>query len=130
MKMLAEREEVLVTNYKRMFLERGDVTPADPLEFHLHHLVTYWSRLVGFCRLHPDHPETCVDGDLGACVKVGSDFADAIIDSASPIFESWSVYKQLADAVLHCRPVSLNDVESASTAFDQCLSAINYKPPG
>ena len=99
--MLAEREEQLIPNYKKMFLERGGVTPADPLEFHLNHLATYWSRLVGFCRLHPDHPEACVDGDLGACVKVGSDFADATIDPASPIFDCWCVYKQLADTVLH-----------------------------
>ena len=101
----------MIPRYEEMFAKRGGVTPTDPLKFHLYHLFLYWSRLVGFCRQVPDKPETAIDGDLGACVQVGSEFVHRLIDSRSPIFVLWQDYWKRAQAVLHDRPVTLHDVE-------------------
>ena len=126
---LAERVTALIPNYAEMFEERGRfTTPSDPLEFHLHHLARYWSRLVGFCKQTPSKPEGWIDGDLGACVAVGTEFADKLIEPNSPLFRLWQEYRTQTQAVLYVRPVSLEQVESASRAFDVCLAEIKYDP--
>ena len=68
---LSERVSDMIPRYEKLFAERGGITPADPLKFHLYHLARYWSRLVGFCRQDPSKPAGFIDGDLGACVQVG-----------------------------------------------------------
>ena len=125
---LEERIATLTSNYGRMFEERGRfATPSDPLEFHLHHLARYWSRLGGFCRQTPSKPEGWIDGDLGACVAVGTEFADKLIVKI-PNFQLWQEYQIQTHAVLHVRPVTLEQVESALRAFDACLAGMKYGP--
>ena len=120
----------MIPGYEQMFRERGEITPADPLEFHLYHLARYWSRLVGFCRQVPDKPETAIDTDLGACVAVGSEFANKLIQPSLPIYARWQDYWQRTQSVLRDRPVALEQVEGASRTFDDCLSELKYDPWG
>jgi hypothetical protein len=124
----AERVSVLIANYENLFAKRGGITPSDPLKFHLYHLARYWSRLVGFCRQVPEKPETMIDAELGACVAVGSEFAHKLIEPSAPIYESWQDYWRRTQAMLHDRPVTLEDVETASRAFNHCLSELKYDP--
>jgi hypothetical protein len=126
--MLAERTASMIPKYKQMFVDRGGVTPTDPIKFHFYHLALYWSRLVGFCRQNPEKPEVWIDGDLGACVQVGSDFANDLINANSPIYNSWKEYRQREQSILHKRPVSITEIESTSKSFDECLAALNYNP--
>ncbi|MBL9172363.1 MAG: hypothetical protein JNL10_02410 [Verrucomicrobiales bacterium] len=128
--LLAERVSAMISGYEEMFAERGGVTPTDPLKFHLYHLARYWSRLVGFCRETPLKPEGWIDGDLGACVQVGSEFAHKLIQPDSPIYGSWQEYWVQTQAVLHQRPVSIDAVEAASQAFDACSAGLKYDPWG
>jgi len=125
---LKQRTEQMIPGYRRMFEERGDVTPIDPLEFHLYHLALYWSRLVGFCRMTQSSPEGWIDGDMGACIEVGTRFANDVVDSQPRIRDRWNDYRMKVDEILYQRPVTLHDVEEASTLFDQCLASIEYNP--
>ena len=128
--MLAERVSTMVPAYEKLFAERGEITPSDPLEFHLYHLARYWSRLIGFCRQDPSKPAAFIDTDLGACVQVGSEFADKLIDPSSPIHEHWQHYWKRTQAMLKERPVTMEDVEAASRAFEDCLARLRYDPWG
>ena len=118
----------MIPGYEKMLAERGGITPSDPLEFHLYHLARYWSRLVGFCRQDPSKPEGWIDGDLGACVEVGSEFAHKLIGPDSPIYGRWQEYWAQTQAVLHKRPVTIEAVEAASQIFDACLVGLKYDP--
>jgi hypothetical protein len=126
--LLAERVSDMVLRYEELFSGRGGVTPTDPLEFHLYHLARYWSRLIGFCRQTPSKPEGWIDGDLGACVQVGSEFAHKLITPDSPIYKLWQDYWQQTQLVLRKRPVSIDAVEAASRAFDACVGELKYDP--
>jgi hypothetical protein len=125
---LSERVNALMPKYKEMFAERGGVTPSDPLEFHLNHLARYWSRLVGFCRQNPSRPEGFIESDLGSCIAVGSEFANELIGPTSPIHGRWQEYWKRTQAILHDRPVTIEDVEVASRIFDDCLAELKYDP--
>lgn len=125
---LSERVSGMIPHYEKRFAERGGSTPSDPLEFHLHHLARYWSRLIGFCRQSPSHPAACIDGDLGACVQVGSEFTNKMIEADSPIYGLWQDYWTQTQAVLHQRPVSIDAVEAAHRAFESCLAQLKYDP--
>jgi hypothetical protein len=129
-KLLAERVNAMVPGYEEMFAARGGVTPTDPLEFHLHHLARYWSRLVGFCRQIPSNPASCIDTDLGACVQVGSEFANKLIGPDSQIYALWQDYRAQTQDVLHRRPVTIEAVEAASQAYNACLNSLGYDPWG
>ena len=118
----------MIPQYEKRFAERGGLTPSDPLEFHLHHLARYWSRLLGFCRQDPSKPAAYIDGDLGACIQVGSEFTNKLIEADSPIYERWQDYWKQTQAVLHQRPVSIDAVESAHRAFEACLRELKYDP--
>lgn len=87
--MRPDRINELTRAYEESFAERGNITPGDPLEFHLYHLARYWSRLVGFCRHDPSSAESLVESDLGACVQLGSEFANAQIDPNCSIYKQW-----------------------------------------
>jgi hypothetical protein len=125
---LAERTRAMIPRYEQLFKERGGITPSDPLFFHLYHLSRYWIRLVGFCKRVPDKPETAIDSDYGACLAVASEFANKVIGVSSPVHELWQDCWRRTQAVLHERPVTLNDVEAASRSFDACLCRLNYDP--
>jgi hypothetical protein len=125
---LAERTRAMIPGYEQMFSERGGTTPSDPLQFHLYHLARYWSRLVGFCRQVPDKPEAFIDTDLGACVAVGSEFAHKLIEPSLGVYERWQDYWRRTQVILHDRPVTLEGVEAASRAFNDCLSELKYDP--
>ena len=127
-RLLTEKVKAMISGYEKMFSERGGITPSDPLQFHLFHLARYWSRLVGFCRQGPSKPEIFIDGDLGACVQVGSEFANKLIESDSPIYARWQEYWVQTEAVLYKRPVTIEAVEAASKTFDACLEALKYNP--
>jgi hypothetical protein len=127
---LAERIGAIIPGYEKLLAERGNITPSDPLEFHLYHLARYWSRLVGFCRQYPLKPEVCIDGDLGACVAVASEFAHKLIEPSSTIHRLWQDYWTHTQAILHDRPVTIEDVEAASRKFDECLAELRYDPWG
>jgi hypothetical protein len=126
--LLAERVSAMIPGYEEMFAERGRITPSDPLQFHLYHLARYWSRLVGFCRQDPSKPAAFIETDLGACVQVGSEFAHKLVGPDSPIFRLWQDYWRQAQGVLYERPVTIEAVESAARAFDECLSELKYDP--
>lgn len=126
--LLAERVSAMISGYQEMFAERGGVTPTDPLEFHLYHLARYWSRLVGFCRQTTSNPAGWTDGDLGACVQVGSEFAHKLIAPESPIYGLWQNYWAQTQSMLHKRPVTIDAVEAAARAFDACVIKLNYDP--
>ena len=128
--LLAERVSAMLSGYEEMFAKRGGVTPTDPLKFHLYHLARYWSRLVGFCRRTPTKPEGWIDGDLGACVQVGSEFAHKLIGPDSPIYGRWQDYWVQAQAMLHQRPVTIDAVEAAAQTFDACVADLKYDPWG
>jgi hypothetical protein len=123
-----ERVSAMIPRYEQLFAERSDVTPSDPLEFHLYHLARYWSRLVAFCRLDPSSTEARINSDLGACVAVGSEFTHKMIGQESPIYQQWQGCWKQTQAVLYERPVSIDDVEAASTAFKDCLAVLKYDP--
>jgi hypothetical protein len=125
---LEERARAMLPRYEKLFDGRGGITPSDPLQFHLFHLARYWSRLVGFCRQDPVKPEVFISSDLGACVKVGSDFAHKLVDQSSPIYGLWQNYWIRTQAALHERPVTIESVEAASRAFDQCLAELKFDP--
>jgi hypothetical protein len=118
----------MISDYEAMFAGRGGITPTDPLKFHLYHLARYWSRLIGFCRQNPSNPAEFIDGDLGACVQVGSEFANNLIASDSPIYPSWQSYWIQTQTVLHRRPVTIDSVEAAARAFDACVVQLKYDP--
>jgi len=120
----------MIPGYEKMFAERGGITPSDPLEFHLYHLARYWCRLVGFCRQEPSKPEKFIETDLGACVKVGSDHTHKLIGPNSPVYEEWQVCWKMTQSILFQRPVTIEDVESASRAFNDCLRQLKYDPWG
>jgi len=124
-KLLADRVSAMIPGYEQMFAERGGITPSDPLEFHLYHLARYWSRLVGFCQQDPAKPASFINGDLGACVQVGSEFAHQLTGPNSPIYDQWQAYWMQTKAVLYYRPVTIEAVEAASKFFDECLAALN-----
>lgn len=128
--LLAERIRALYPNYEKMFIEREEGALSEPLKFHLHHLALYWNRLVGFCRQVPSKPETAIDTDLGACVAVGSEFTHKLITQNMPVHPLWLKYWGSMQAVLHDRPVTLEDVEAASRSFDECLYELKYDPWG
>ena len=125
---LSERVSEMIPNYERLFAGRGDVSPLDPLEFHLYHLARYWSRLVGFSRQYPLDPVCCINGDLGACVQVGSEFTHKMIGVGSPCYELWQECWTRTQTVLYERPVTIETVETASRAFDAYLAGIKYNP--
>ena len=126
--MLAERVSAMIPGYEKMFAERGSNTPFDSVEFHLYHLARYWSRLVGFCRQDPSKLEAYISTDLGACVQVGSEFAHKLIEPSCPIYERWQKCWKQTQAILHERPVTIEDVEAASRTFDECLAELGYDP--
>ena len=126
---LAERAGAMIPGYEAMFARRGDITPSDPLQFHLFHLARYWSRSIAFSR-KISQPERCIEGDLGACIQVGSEFAHKLIDSNSPIYARWQDYWAQAQAVLHRRPVTMAAVEAASQSFNDCIAELKYDPWG
>jgi hypothetical protein len=126
--MRAERTATMIQNYKQSFTHRGGTTPSDPLEFHFYHLARYWSRLVGFCRQDTQKPEQSIDGDLGACVQVGSLFINELIDIDSPIYDPWQDYWKKWQSILRERPVSIAEIESASDLFNACTAALKYDP--
>jgi hypothetical protein len=126
--ILAERIRALAPLYDKMFAERGGVVPSDPLKFHLYHLALYWSRLVGFCRQDPSNPANWIEGDLGACVQIGSESANQLIGTGSPLYGLWQDYWSQTQAILHARPVTIEAVESASQAFNTCLAEAKYDP--
>jgi hypothetical protein len=128
--LLAEKVSAMVPGYEEMFAGRGGITPTDPLKFHLYHLARYWSRLVGFCRQDPARPAVFIDGDLGACVQVGSEFAHKLIKSDSPIYALWQDYWTQTQAMLHQRPVTIKAVEAAAAAFNACVAELKYDPWG
>lgn len=123
-----ERVNTKIRQYEKMFADRGEYTPSDPLEFHLSHLASYWSRLVGFCRQAPSETEHWIVGDLGACVAVGSEFAQKLIGPSSPIYSLWQAYWRQTQAILYDRPVTFEAVEAASQAFDACIDELKYDP--
>jgi hypothetical protein len=125
---LPERVSDMIPRYEKLFAERDSITPSDPLEFHLYHLARYWSRLLGFCRQDPSKPAAYIDGDLGACVQVGSEFTHKLITVGSPIYGRWQDYWTQTQAVLHRRPVSIDTVEAAHRAFESCLRELKYDP--
>jgi hypothetical protein len=127
--ILAERTRAMMLNYESIFNERGGVTPSDPLKFHLYHLALYWARLVGFCEQFPSNPETVIDGDLGACVAVGSEFTNQLIVPDLPVYHLWQEYWKRTQTVLHDRPVTLENVKAASQSFHHCLAELKYDPP-
>ena len=127
-RLISERVSDMIPRYEKLFAERGGITPSDPLEFHLHHLARYWSRLLGFCRQYPSKPAEYIDGDLGACVQVGSEFAHKLIMADSPVYGRWQEYWTQTQSVLHKRPVSIDSVESAHRAFEACLGELKYDP--
>ncbi len=118
----------MVPRYEQLFKERGGITPSDPLRFHFYHLSRYWPRLVGYCKRVAGNTKIAVDSDYGACVAVASEFASRLIGPDSPVYEQWQECWRLTQAVLDERPVRLQDVEAASRAFEECLSALNYDP--
>ncbi len=124
----AERVNSKIREYEKIFADRGEYTPSDPLEFHLFHLARYWSRLVGFCRQDPSDPEHWIDGDLGACVAVGSEFTNTLIGPSSPIYILWQEYWRQTQAILYERPVTFEAVERAKLAFDACVNQLKYDP--
>jgi hypothetical protein len=123
-RLLSERVSDMIPRYEKLLVEHG----GDPLTFHLYHLARYWSRLLGFCRQDPLKPAAYIDGDLGACVQVGSEFAQKIISTDSLIYGRWHDYWTQTQAVLHQRPVSIDAVESAHRAFEACLIELKYDP--
>jgi hypothetical protein len=123
-----KRASAMIPGYEKMFAERGGITPSDPLEFHLYHLARYWSRLVGFCRQDPSKSEVWIDGDLGACVEVGSEFAHRLIEPTHPIYKQWQEYWIHTQAMLHERPVTIEAVEAASRSFNVCVAELKYDP--
>ena len=126
--MLAERTALMIPKYKQLFAGRGGITPSDPIQFHFYHLARYWSRLVGFWRQDIQNLERFIDTDLGACVQVGSDFANELIDVNSLIYDRWKDYWNRLQSILHERPVSMVGIESASKSFDECAAALKYDP--
>lgn len=126
--MLAERTALMFPKYKQLFAGRGGITPSDPIQFHFYHLVRYWSRLLGFCKQDIQKPERFIETDLGACVQVGSDFADELIEVNNPLYDRWKDYWKRLQSILHERPASLADIESASKSFDECAAALKYDP--
>lgn len=118
----------MIPRYEQMVLERGSITPLDPLEFHLYHLARYWSRLVGFCKEDPSKPAAFIDTDLGACVQVGSEFAHGLIGIDSQIYGRWQEYWTQTQKVLHERPVNIEAVEAAAHIFHACLAELKYDP--
>jgi len=127
---LAERTRGMIPRYEQLFRERGGITPSDPLLFHLYHLSRYWIRLVGFCKRVPDKPEIAVESDYGACLAVASEFTNRSIGPSSPVYDLWQDCWRRTQAVLHDRPVRLEDVEAAARSFDDCLSQLRYDPWG
>src|SRR5262245_37576100 len=125
---LAERTKALSSRYEQLFKERGGITPSEPLRFHLYHLSRYWIRLVGFCRRVPEKPEKAIDSDYGACVAVASEFARRVIDPSLPCYERWQDCWRQTQTVLYDRPVTLEQVEAAARAFDDCLTRLGYDP--
>lgn len=125
---LEERVAKITSDYAVMFAERGDATPVDPLEFHLFHLARYWSRLVGFCRQTPDGVGACLNGDLGACIQVGTKHVGQLIAAESKIAEEWETYTKQVHDLFHEQRPSLESVEEASATFDRCLAGIKYNP--
>jgi hypothetical protein len=121
---LSERVSEMTPRYEKLFAEHG----GDALTFHLYHLARYWSRLLGFCRQDPSKPAAYIDGDLGACVQVGSEFTHKLIKADSPIYGRWQDYWTQTQAVLHQRPVSIDAVEAAHRAFEACLTELKYDP--
>ncbi|RYD42225.1 MAG: hypothetical protein EOP85_11510 [Verrucomicrobiaceae bacterium] len=111
-----------------MFDRRGEVTPSDPLEFHLYHLARYWSRIVGFIRQYPGDPERWMDGNGGQAIRIANGFTESAINPASKVLNEWQIYKVASDATFHKRPLSGDDIEKASAAFERFLVAAGYNP--
>lgn len=126
--MSTDRLKFIVSSYEKEFAERGGITPSDPLKFHLYHLARYWSRFAGFCRQDPSNIDAFINGDLGGCVQVGSEFAHQLIGPSEPVYERWQDYWQRTQTVLNKRPVNLNAVEDSIRSFNECLVAVNYDP--
>ena len=126
--MSTDRLKFIVSSYEKCFAERGGITPSDPLKFHLYHLARYWSRLVGFCRQDPSNIDEFINGDLGVCVQVGSEFAHHLIGPSAPVYARWQDYWQRTQAILNERPVTLDAVEDSIRSFNECLVVVNYDP--
>ena len=124
--ILTERVQLLIPKYQKLFAQRGGITPTDPLEFHLYHLVRYWSRLVGFCRQDPSRTEGLIKTDLGACIEVGTQLAHELVKPESLIYSRWQNYWTQTQSVLHKRPVSIESVEATSRIFDECVSELKF----
>lgn len=127
---LTDRISAMNPRYEELYMDRGDITPSDPLEFHLYHLARYWSRLVGFCEQDRQDPGGFIDSNLGACVAIASKFAQEMIAPTCPMYAQWQDYWRLTRRVLHERPVTMEDVEAARRAFEGCLTELNYDPWG
>jgi|GEM_PF-4556464 len=123
-----EKIEEMISRYKEIMATPSDVTPSDPLEFHLFHLVRYWSRLTGFCSHSSMEPKSLIDSDLGLCVKVASDFAHRLIDPDSSIYELWQKYRLLEQVVMDESRLSIEQVEAAASAYEACLEKLDYDP--
>jgi hypothetical protein len=117
----------MLHSYESMFASRGEVTPTDPLEFHLFHLARYWSRLVGFARHVGDGCNSLIEGDLGTAVRMGTEQAGRVIRETDA-GDLWHDYVERVETMLTIRPVSLESIERASKGFDKCLEAIGFDP--
>jgi len=126
--LLVERTNILIPRYEKIFAERGGITPSDPLMFHLYHLARYWTRLAGFSKQNPSNPAAFIESDLGACILVGSEFANKLIEADSPIYGRWQEYSAQTKDVLYKRPVNIEAIEAASGTFNACLAELKYDP--
>jgi hypothetical protein len=118
----------MTARYEQMFASRDLTDWADGSRYHLYHPALYWSRLVGFCRLTPNECASWMDTELGACVAVGSNFVDPLIESNSAAFAPWQRYRRRLQSLFEDRSISLADVEEASKGYDECLAALEYDP--
>ena len=123
-----QKEREMLDSYESMFASRGEVTPTDPLEFHLFHLARYWSRIVGFAKVVGDGCDSLVEGDSGSLVRMATDQAGRVLREADLIPNLWTEYVDQLETMLTLRPVSVKVIERASDEFDKCLEAIGYDP--
>lgn len=122
------RDQATEREYLAMLANRGEVTPDDPLRFHLHHLVRYWYRIVEFSRQRPHSVFHLIQSDLGSCIRVATGQASPLVSRGEPIYNPWQDYLVSAAPVLEVRYAAFEEIEAACLAFNRCPPTLGFNP--
>ena len=124
---LTEREADMISRYREM-AENIELAPdigiSDEIEFHLHHIARYISRIKGFSSLQKKPIEEYRDTDLGSCLISSVIVIDEVMKKE--FGEKWAAFSDSVEGFRNQdRSARIEEIEST---FMELCNGRNYNP--